>query len=186
MLQIDIKGNFSAGTETAIRFGNLLKIRKADLLLEALKMVEPRLNQLSQITLGDEPMIYGDIGLDNLLPLPYMGEGVARLSTIILAIASAPKGIVLIDEIDNGFHYTKLQDLWKLIEKTALSYDVQVFAATHSRECIVAAHNAFESMGTYDFRLHRLEERSPSGTIRAATYDRESIGAAIDMGLEVR
>jgi len=65
-----------------------------------------------------------------------------------------------------------------------IEFNVQVFATTHSLECIMAAHRAFSGGNTYDFRLHRLED--VDGKIRAVTYDRESLEAAIDMGLEVR
>ena len=62
--------------------------------------------------------------------------------------------------------------------------DVQVFATTHSWECIQAAHEAFESEKQYDFRLHRLGWLN--GEIKAVTYDKESLSASLKAELEVR
>jgi len=66
----------------------------------------------------------------------------------------------------------------------ARQFHTQVFATTHSLECIVAAHKAFTESGVYDFRLHRLDRVKE--TIRAVTYDQETLAAAIETGLEVR
>lgn len=63
-------------------------------------------------------------------------------------------------------------------------FDVQIFATTHRLECIVVAHRAFSESENYGFHLHRLEY--VNGTIRTVTYDRETLSAAIETGLEVR
>ena len=68
--------------------------------------------------------------------------------------------------------------------KGRLGVQCQVFATTHSLECIVAAHRAFSDSEHEDFRLHRLERVNEA--IHAVTYDRETLEAAIETGLEVR
>ena len=90
----------------------------------------------------------------------------------------------MIDEIENGLHYSVLGDVWRVIDQTAKAFNTQIFATTHSRECIVAAHEAFESDDDYDFRLHRLDQIN--GTIRAVTYPQGTLEAAIETNLEVR
>jgi len=170
--------------EEATLFGNLDVLGNQELLLNVLKIIEPRLKRLSVVLLADEPILHGDIGLGRLVPLPYMGEGLVRLADLVMVIGNSPKGVVLIDEIENGIHYAVLPKVWRAIGEAAREFNVQVFATTHSLECIMAAHRAFSGGNTYDFRLHRLED--VDGKIRAITYDRESLEAAIDMGLEVR
>ena len=59
--------------------------------------------------------IHGDIGLPLLLPIPLMGEGLRRLLSLLLAIANLKDGIVLIDEIENGFHYSVHKKVWQAI-----------------------------------------------------------------------
>lgn len=107
-----------------------------------------------------------------------------RLATLVLHIGNAPDGVVLVDEIENGLHHSILPKVWRAIGEVAREFNTQVFATTHSRECIVAAHRAFTESEVYDFRLHRLERLKE--TIRAVTYDREALEAAIETGLEVR
>ena len=171
-------------TEDTERFGKLEIIGRQDVLLKALQVIEPRLRRLAVVVAGGVPMMHGDIGLGRLVPLPVMGEGMARLASLVLAVGNASNGVVLVDEIENGLHYSILPKVWRAIGEVAREFNTQVFATTHSLECIVAAHRAFAESGTYDFRLHRLERVDE--TIRAITYDQETLGAAIEVGLEVR
>jgi predicted ATPase len=168
----------------AARFGKLDIVGQQGVLLRALQLVEPRLERLSVVVAGDVPMIHGDIGLGRLVPLPIMGEGMQRLASLVLAIATTPNGVVLLDEIENGLHYSILPKVWRAIGEVARQFNTQVFATTHSLECIVAAHRAFSESERYDFRLHRLDRDEE--TISAVTYDQETLEAAIETGLEVR
>lgn len=170
--------------EDAQRFGKLETIKKQDVVLKVLKVIEPRLRGLTLVLVGDVPIIHGDIGIDRLIPLPLMGAGMVRLAGLVLAIGDAQNGVVLIDEVENGLHHSVLPKVWRAIGEAARHFNTQIFAATHSLECIVAAHKAFVESKLYDFRLHRLERTKD--TIRAVTYDQEALSSAIETGLEVR
>jgi hypothetical protein len=170
--------------EEAERFGRLEIRGEQDVVLRVLQLLEPRLKRLATIVVAGEPILHGDIGTGRLMPLAVMGEGMVRLASLVMYIASAPQGVVLVDEIENGLHYSVLPKVWWAIGEVARRFDTQVFATTHSLECIVAAHRAFSKSERYDFRLHRLER--VNGTIRAVTYDQETLEAACEAGLEVR
>lgn len=103
---------------------------------------------------------------------------------IVLAIANAPNGVVLIDEIENGLHYSVQSKVWRAIAQAARVSNVQVFATTHSWECLVKAHEAFAEDEIYDLRWHRLQ--NVSGEIQAVSHDREMIEAALYSGVEIR
>src|ERR1039458_10688982 len=92
--------------------------------------------------------------------------------------------VLLIDEIENGLYYESMPEIWKGIAALAASEDIQVFATTQSRECIVAAHDALSKMPAYDFALHRLQR--VKGRIEAVTHDRQMLDVAIKSGMEVR
>lgn len=169
--------------EETERFGNLENLGEQEVLLEVLRIIEPRLRRVFVRVVG-EPELYGDIGLKRSMPLPLMGEGMSRLLSLILHISNAPHGVVLVDEIENGLHYTVLPKVWQAIAKAARLFNTQVFATTHSLECIVAAHEAFSKGSVYDFRLHRLDRVEDE--IRVVTYDQETLTAAFEVGLEVR
>jgi len=170
--------------EDARNFGDLLVAKEPYDLLDVLKIVEPRLTRLNTVLGAGGTLIYGDIGLGRMLPLALMGDGLGRFTSLILKIANARHGVVLVDEIENGLHHAVMDKVWAAIAKAAQSFDVQVFATTHSWECIRAAHKTFATSGTYDFRLHRLDRINDE--IRAVTYDQEALATAMATDLEVR
>jgi hypothetical protein len=171
-------------SEDASRFGRLQILGNEDVLLQVLRILEPRLRRLTVIVEAGQPIIQGDIGLSRPVPLPLMGEGVSLLASLVLAISTAPGGVVLIDEIENGLHYSILPLVWQAIAETAKSFNTQIFATTHSFECIRAAHEALNRDDTFDFRLHRLERLDDK--IKAVTFSRKQLATAIATDLEVR
>ncbi|MFA0749086.1 MAG: hypothetical protein EORIYHIE_002955 [Candidatus Fervidibacter sp.] len=172
--------------ERAERFGRLQIIGKKELLLEALRVIEPRLKDVTEISHGGQPLLYGALeGMERLFPLQLMGEGMVRLTDLILNIAGAPNGVVLVDEIETGFHYSVLPKVWQAIAQVAREMNTQVFATTHSRECLIAAHQAFSESEIYDFRLFRLEF-DLEGEIRVVAFDQEDLEAVVEQEWEVR
>lgn len=170
--------------EDAERFSNIERVGKSDGLVAALRLLEPRLTRLTVLVTAGAPMIHGGIGLRELMPLPVMGQGMVRLCAILLAIANAPGGTLLIDEIENGLHHAALPEVFQAIGAAARAYDVQLFATTHSWETIRAAHTAFSAGPIYDLQLCRLERTRE--TIIPAIYDQEALEAALKHDLEVR
>lgn len=92
--------------------------------------------------------------------------------------------VLLIDEIENGIHYSTLPDIWKGIGSLAEAQEIQVFATTHSWGCIVAAHETFAATPDYNFALHRLQR--VKGQVEAVTYDRDMLDTSVRTELEVR
>ena len=168
--------------DNAERLSRLRKRKQDAPLLSALRIIEPRLQSIEVNSASGFSMIWGDIGLPELVPLAMMGEGMTRLARLVLAIATVPGGLVLVDEIETGLHHTVMPDVWRAVDEAAKQFDTQVVATTHSYECVRAAH---EALGDGDgFLLHRLEA-SEAGN-RCVTYQPESIDAAMRHDLEVR
>ena len=167
--------------EDAVRLGQLRARKKGNLLTKALQVVEPSLESVEDISATGTPMIWCDIGLPELAPLSALGEGVARIARIVLAMSIVPGGVVLVDEIENGFHHSIMNKVWAVVEEAALQFDAQVIATTHSYECVMAAHEALSD----EWRLHRLD-RSNDGSSLCVTYDTKTVEAAIRHDLEVR
>lgn len=170
--------------ENAERFSKLEEVGKQDDVLPALQSIEPRLKRLSILVTAAGPVIHGDVGIGRMLPVPMMGDGVGRLLTLLLAIAASPGGFVLVDEIETGLHYSVMADVWTSIASLARQLDVQLFATTHSWECLRAAHEAFAKSEIYDFRMHRLDR--VEGDVTVTTYDQAMIDTALSSGLEIR
>lgn len=172
--------------ETRERFSNLVTSGKLPLLLAYLQRIDSRIHDIQLLDFGGETMPHGFILNERPVPLNYMGEGINRVVNFVLAIASASGGVVLIDEIENGLHYSVLTDVWKAIAQAARTFNVQIFATTHSLEMIRAAHEAFSESESYDFRLHRLDRNIATGQIETLTFNQNSMNAAILFDQEVR
>ncbi len=167
--------------DDAEELGRLRTRKMAEPVLEALRIVEPRLISVEDSTASGAAMIWVDVGLQELLPLSTMGAGMTHVARFVLRAASAPGGVMLVDEIENGLHHSVLPDVWRVVAKVARNSDVQIFATTHSFECIEAAH---EALGPDGFRLYRLE--ADEGVNRCQTYSPEATDAAILRNIEVR
>ncbi len=179
------QGNLEIVEESARLFGELIINQQSNTLLTTLQLIEPRLKRLMPIPNSSGGMTYGDMGLKKMLPLPLLGEGLNRLTHILLRMMTvSAHGFLLIDEIDNGLHYSTLNQAWKAIAKTAQDFEVQIFATTHSWECIRAASETFQTSLAGDFQIHRLEDTEQG--IKSVTYDPESIQTSMEMNWEMR
>ena len=130
-------------------------------------------------------MLYADVGLESLVPLGFMGDGIGRLLSMVLAFHSARDGMLLIDEIENGLHHSVLPEVWKSLNWLSREFNVQVFATTHSYECLVAARDAFNATGDQDLLIHRLG-RPDGELIQAVTYPFETLDFALEYGSDIR
>jgi len=170
--------------EDARRFGQLDLEGETQRVADLLSLIEPRLQSLSAVPLGDLTLIHGDIGLGRKIPVAYMGDGMARLLSVILAIATTPKGLVLIDEFENGIHHSAMARVWKGIAEAAKEFDCQVIATTHSYECLQAAHEGLQGAAEDRFAYIRLDRDGEE--IVPKQYSYEILGAALEQGWEVR
>lgn len=153
-------------------------------ILPPLQLLEPRLEKLALVPFAGQLVLLADIGLPRLIPLSLMGEGMRRVLSLVLAIANSPGGLVLIDEIENGLHHSVMVKVWQAVAKAAHRADAQVFATTHSYECIQAAQQAFQNQETAKLRLFRLDWIQDE--IRVIDYNQEILSFAIEMNHEVR
>ena len=110
--------------------------------LAALRTIEPGIERI--VPIGTAPRRYlrstrGGVAVKlagQRVPIGSLGDGIWRILGISLALVEARGGLLLIDEIDTGLHYTVLEKMWHLVHETARRLDVQVFATTHSRDCL--------------------------------------------------
>ncbi|MYC34585.1 MAG: AAA family ATPase [Chloroflexi bacterium] len=156
---------------------------------ETIRLLEPRLKRLTTIAdIRGFPSIYADIGASRLFPLSVMGDGTKRLLALCLSFLRAQHGVLLVDEIEDGLHYSVLVDVWKNLDLLSRTFDVQVVATTHSYECIYAAHSAFkEQPSASDFAFFRLQRNYESNNIECVAYDDiEAFDYAMKYEKEVR
>jgi predicted ATPase len=166
----------------AERFSRLVEARRKEEVVSALRSLEPRLEDLEVLALRPST-VTADLGSGPLVPVGYMGRGFERLLTLILAILGSPNGIVMVDEIDDGLHYSVMPGIWKAVIAAATAFSVQVFATTHSLECIEAAVKGSEGHeGTLAF--FRLDRRN--GDIEVVAGEDHRLRSAVRVGAEIR
>lgn len=150
---------------------------------QSLKSVLPKLKRTSLGIENDVPMILADVGY-GLVPLALLGSGSRRLASILLAITSAKNAVALIDEIEHGFHHSALQGVWSAVASFSTANNVQIFATTHSFECIKAAADVFSKKEKLVFKLHRLSQSN--GMSELKTFSSNQLETALENDLDVR
>ena len=107
-----------------------------------------------------------------------------RIFGIALALVNAKEGMLLIDEIDSGLHYSVQPDLWRMIFQVAARLNVQVFATTHSWDCVEAFQQAAMEDQQEEGLLIRLHEQD--GEMISTLFDERKLGIATRDDIEVR
>lgn len=118
------------------------------------------------------------------VPLNSLGDGIMRLFAVALALAHSRNGFLVIDEAENGIHYSVLRDFWSMILIAAQKHNVQVFATTHSFDCIKAFARAANKIDDADGVLVRLDEKDSQ--IRTVEYSEKHLEVAAEQDIEVR
>lgn len=157
---------------------------KKQYIIEIMKFIEPEINDLITIVANGSAQVFAKIGTQ-MLPLRLAGDGLNKLLFIILSIVVNPHSIVLIDEIETGFHYSMYPQLWHTIAKTAYENACQIIATTHSYECIVGAVDGVERAGRSSaFCYYRLDKNNRGNQVYR--YSDDLLQAAIATDMEVR
>lgn len=167
-------------------FDKIVIARKKKKLLEMLRSIEPRLEDMHSLSPDGDQRIYIEMtGHTIALPLPLLGHGFSRLVYLYCSLLITQSKLVLIDEIENGIHYSSLPTLFQGIQEIAVKHDVQTIMTTHSWECIRAAYNIFAKAGRLqDFQLIRLEREADN--VRAIAINDENLDSVMEAGYEVR
>jgi len=164
------------------RLTNIQVKKKMNKLLKVLQKIEPL---ISGIFLGLEGAIYCDIGLENLVPINVLGNGIIRVLSIISSIIELENGIVLIDQIENGIYYKSQETLWKAIFEYAVENNVQVVATTHSMECIRAFNEiAYQLKNKKDVKLFRIKKEKEKTHV--TSFNSEELSIALKERWEIR
>ena len=120
------------------------------------------------------------------VPLDSLGEGMERAMSIGLGLAGGEDGLTLIDEIENGIHYSAQPKLWRMIFETAQELDVQVFATTHSYDCVQAFQQVSGEHEEEGMLISLRRKRSDPEEIVAVPIEEEELEYAVETHTDVR
>lgn len=159
-----------------------------DTVLKALQLISPDIQAVSMIG-GDGRLANGRTAIvrsqqfSSPVPLRSYGDGINRLFGIILSMCNAREGILLIDEFENGLHYTVQPLVWRTIFQLARELHVQVFATTHSQDCVQAFQQAAEESPEVGV-LTRLTRKGEY--VLPTTFSEDDLKIVADNDIEVR
>ena len=105
--------------------------------LKAFQVIDPAIESVESFSIG-EPTLYLRRKGEKRLPLSLFGDAMNRVAEIILKLVNNQHKILLIDEIENGIHYTSQREFWRVLFRLAVELDTQIFATTHSLEMLQA------------------------------------------------
>ena len=132
------------------------------MVVERLKHFDPRINAVEIL---NNVAYVGMDGIDQLLAVNMMGDGLRRYLNIVAASANPTNNIILVDEIDNGLHYSAYKKLWEAIFALATDTNKQVFVTTHSKETLYRLNEMLEEHSEYQdaLRLYTIENTKLKG-----------------------
>lgn len=162
----------------------LFKRKQKNILLEHLQKFDTRINAL-EILNNDVYIGFDDI--KEMLPVSMSGDGLRRYLNIIAGSANPSNTMILIDEIDNGLHYSSYKKLWEAIFALAESSNKQVFITTHSKETLCSLNGMLEEHPEYqqDMRLYTIAKTLKKGH-QAYKYTYEGLSGACENNVELR
>jgi len=162
-------------------FTKIVEVRKALQLLLKNQILEINFIESGSIRVPKIQLNNGQVEL-----LSNMGDGINRILTIILAMVNCEKGYLLIDEFENGLHYSVQEKLWEIIFYLAERLDIQVFATTHSSDAIRSFATVLAQQANAPEAGKVIRLQNHDSTIVAVEYTPEELEAAVEFGVEVR
>ena len=171
-------------------FNQVVLTPEEELLKESLQTVEPKIERIASIATERYRASDSRGGFfvrlsdtSQRVPIGSLGEGVWRMLGLALATVCASDGVLFIDDIDTGLHFSVMSDMWKLVCKTAKRLNVQVFATTHNSDCWTSLANVVREEGSEDgITIQRIEKNKST----AIAFTEPEIIIAAQRGIEVR
>ena len=117
--------------------------------------------------------------------LEAFGDGTKSYIAMILAIYNCKNGFLMIDELENGIHYTQFDQLWEIILTASKEVNCQVFATTHSKDCIESYGRITKKIAHKDISFITLV-KDRKNEITSINYSYDTLQNSLDQDHEVR
>lgn len=156
--------------------------------VEALKIIDNRIERIAYLTDVQTNLRFPVVRLENgeRIHLLSMGDGINRILTIILTMVCCEDGFLLIDEFENGLHYSVQEKLWEIIFQLAERLNIQVFATTHSSDTIRAFESIVDQNKTVPLDGLLIKLENINEIIEAIIFEPNELKVITDNLIEVR
>lgn len=171
----------------SLLYGALVDLNKEDFLNTSLSIFDGNLLSIKQRA-TERGVTLKILKKDRQHPvlLSSLGDGVNRYIAILCAIWASQDGVLLVDEIENGIHYSNYGKLWELIFKAAKEANCQLFITSHSKECI-EAFNIYQNNNDFIKGVYfELFKSKKNGLIKASPRAAAQLSYALDHGEDIR
>jgi len=171
--------------ETHNQLTAVIKDKGLDDILDILGLIQTKVKNLVAISELGEPMIYVDTGAQRLLPASVLGAGFFHILRLALAMSQVERGIILVDELEDGLHYRTFPKVFSaIIDFLERRVDAQFFITTHSAELIDAALQTAKEKNFQDYALLNMIASDLGPQVRY--FGAEEIAFAKDLDAELR
>lgn len=157
---------------------NIIKNKDESIILDALKIIEPNIKDF-RYSDGD---ILVDIGLEQRIPINVLGDGIRKIVSLLTSVYECKDGVLLVDEISNGFHYSVMGNLWKALEKACQTNNVQLFATTHDLDSIKGIAQHLDNNSVAAFHLEKMD----NDELKAFFFSRDDLEYMLHQSIEMR
>jgi hypothetical protein len=161
-----------------------------EVVLESLRIIAPDVDRVTlvagQSSKRERIPIAKPRASDDPVPLRSMGEGMNRMLGIALALVNAKDGMLLIDEVESGLHYSVEPELWRLVFRVAARLNVQVFSTTHNWDCIRGFQKAARESPEDGLLISLRRKEDKPDLIVPILYSEEDLAVATQETIEVR
>ncbi len=169
-------------------------------IIDVLKTIEPTIedfgffdtyffNLLGKKNANKSRFVQLRLSNGQLVPMKSMGDGISTIFNILINAYNAKDGILLIDEVENGLHFSVQKQVWQVLFDLSDKLKMQIFATTHSWDAIEAfAQVAKENTGLEGvlMRMGRSARTSTKDNIIATIYDEDRLFDITQQEIEVR
>jgi AAA15 family ATPase/GTPase len=150
-------------------------------IIDGLKLIEPRVKDF--IFTDNDVLV--DIGLNKRIPVNMMGDGARKIVSLLTAVYDCKNGMLLIDEISNGFHHSVMCDLWKVLINAAIKNNTQLFVTTHDIDSIKGLRDA--AIDKFDDKIATFKLlKTNDDELKAYHYSLDSLNYSINQEIEIR
>jgi len=177
-------------------FEEIVLTPEENLLQEALQIVDPNIERIASVSSKNmrlesrlrlesrDGFVVRLRGKEQRVPIGSMGDGIWRMLGLALATVGAADGVLFVDEIDTGLHFSTMSDMWRLIWGAAKRLNVQVFATTHSSDCWTSLASLASQEDTEEngITIQRIERDKSTSIV----FNEREIVIAANRGIEVR
>ena len=154
-------------------------------ILNILKIFDPEIADIFTVIDSDSPSLYIQFTDHSHMPLSILGDGINKATQILLCILTTPNGIVLIDEIENGFHYSVYPKVLNAFYEAALKSNTQLIITTHNADILRTSADVMRSKNKLDHLAYDRIDFSQNRR-RAFSFTGKELYHALDAELEVR